>query len=69
MIDVTHERDDRRAGLEFLFRVDDDRSDRGLHDDFLLVDAAAFFAAFDFEDEAVLLAERQHDVLLQHLVR
>ncbi len=67
MIDVTHEGDDRRAGLEFLLRVDDDRGDRRGHDDFLLVDARAAFAALDLQREAVLLAERLHDVLLQHL--
>ena len=54
VIDVTHERDDRAARLEFFFLLDDRRRRR---DDDLLdfVDAAAFFAAFHFENEAVLL--------------
>ena len=68
VIDVTHESDDRPAGLEFFFLLDDRRRRR---DDDLLdfVDAAAFFAAFHFEDEAVLRANLRRDIRLDRLVR
>ena len=56
VVDVTHENDDRRAGLEFFLGVDDHRRDRGLHDGFHLVHATALFAAFDFQHEPVLFA-------------
>ncbi len=68
VIDVTHERDNRAARLEFLFLLDHRRRRR---DDDLLdfVDAAAFLAAFHFENEAVLLANFCRDVRLDRLVR
>ncbi len=55
VIDVAHEGDNRAARLEFFFLLDDRRRRR---DDHLLdlVDAAAFFAAFHFENETVLRA-------------
>ncbi len=60
MVDVAHERDDRRAQLELFFLFDDRRRRRD-HHLLDLVHAAAFFAAFHLEDEAVLLANfRRH---------
>ena len=54
-------------GLEFFFLLDDRRRRRD--DDLLdLVDAAAFFAAFHLENEAVLLANLRRDVRLDRLV-
>ncbi len=52
VIDVTHERDDRAARLEFFLLLDDRRRRRD-HDLLDLVDAAAFFAALLFENESV----------------
>ena len=54
--------------LEFLFLLDDGRR-RG--DDHLLdfVDAAAFLAAFHFENESVFLANLRRDVRLDRLIR
>ena len=68
VIDVPHESDDRAARLEFFFLLDDRRRRR---DDDLLdfVNAAAFFAAFHFENEAVFLANLCRDVGLDRLVR
>ena len=68
VIDVTHERDDRSARLEFFFLLDDRRRRRD-HDLLDLVHAAAFFAAFHFENESVLSANLCRDVGLDRLVR
>ncbi len=63
VVDVTHERNDRAARLEFLFLLDDRR--RRCDDDLLdFVDAAAFFAAFHLENEPVLRANLSRDVWL-----
>ncbi len=67
VIDVTHERNDRSAQLEFLFLFDDGRR-RGDDDLFDFVNAAAFFAAFHFENEAVLLANLRRDIRLDRLI-
>ena len=69
MVDVTHEDDDGRAGLEFLVRIDDHRRDWSGDDDFLLVDARALFTTLDLQHEPVFLAQRRDDLLFQHLVR
>ena len=68
VIDVTHERDDRSAQLEFLFLLDDRRR-RGHHDLFDFVNAAAFFAAFHFENETMLRTNLRRDIRLDRQIR
>ncbi len=67
VIDVAHESDDRAAGLEFLFLLDDRRR-RGDDDLLDLVHAAAFFAPLHLENEAVLRANLRRDVRLDRLI-
>ncbi len=67
VIHVAHERDDRSTGLEFFFGLDHRRRRR--HDHFLdLMDTAALFAAFHFEDETVRFANLGRNIGLDRLV-
>ena len=67
MIDVAHERDDGRAGLELLLfrRL---RRRRSNDDLFFLVNAAAFFAPFFFKNKSVLLRNLRRDIRFNCLV-
>src|SRR5262249_19594818 len=67
VIDMSHERDDWSARLEFLFLLNNRRrrSDDWL---FHLVNARAFFAALLFQNESVILRNLRCDIGLDGLV-
>ncbi len=67
VIDVAHERNDGPTRFEFLFGLNHRRG-WCLDDLFHFVDAAALFAAFHLEDEAVRFANLGRNVRLDRLV-
>ena len=67
MIDVTHKSDDGGARLQFFYLLNDRR--RGLLDhDFGFVDTRSFFSLFNFEDEAMLLADRRRNIRFNRMI-
>ena len=67
MIDMSHERDDGAARLEFLFLFNNRRRRRNDHL-FDLVNAGAFFAALLFQNEPVILRDLRRNIGLDRLV-
>ena len=67
VIDVTHDRDDRRAVFQQIDRLRDGRF-RLLDDDLDLVDALVLVALLALEDEAVDFTDLRGDFRLQRLV-
>ena len=67
MIDMSHERNDGSARLEFFFLFNNGR--RGRHNNlFDLVNAAAFLTTFFFQNESVVLGNFRRDIRLDGLV-
>ena len=67
MVDVTHDRNDRRARLKQLFGLLD--RGLGLNDHFLnLVDACAFFTFFTFKAEAMFFTNLRGNLRLNRLI-